>query len=249
MNDLFEYLLRLGDDRLILGHRLSEWCGHGPVLEEDIALTNIALDLIGQANLFLGLAGEVEGAGRDADALAFLRTDVEFRNLQLTEIPCGDFGFTVARQFLFDAYSWHLLGALTSSQHDGLAGLAARSRKEVTYHLRHSSEWVLRLGDGTEESHRRVQDAFDAAWRYTGELFLPDAVDTNLLAQGIGADLPALKPIWDEMVTDVLGRATLDVPDVTPTAMNSRSGSHTEHLGHLLSEMQFLARSNPGAKW
>ncbi|MEK6596719.1 MAG: 1,2-phenylacetyl-CoA epoxidase subunit PaaC, partial [Gemmatimonadota bacterium] len=164
---LFDYLLGLADDRLVLGHRLSEWCGHGPILEEDIALTNVSLDLIGSANLFYGLAGEVEGKGRDADALAYFREAVEFRSHPLVELPRGDYAFTMVRQFLFDVYSWQLLGALRQSQETRLGDIAAKAWKEAAYHLRHSSEWVVRFGDGTEESHRRAQTALDEAWRWT----------------------------------------------------------------------------------
>lgn len=250
MPALFTYLSRLGDDRLILGHRLSEWAGHGPVLEEDIALSNIALDLLGQASSFLRLAGQVEGQGRDEDALAFWRTDIEFQNARLVELPIGDFGFTIVRQFLFDAYSVHLLDQLTRSAHADLAALAARALKEDRYHLRHSAEWLVRLGDGTEESHGRVARALEECWRFTGELFLPDAVDDAMLAEGIGADLHLVRERWLETVREVLGRATLELPagDGAPPP-NVRRGSHTEHLGHLLAVMQSTARAHPGATW
>lgn len=247
--DLFELLLRLGDDRLILGHRLSEWCGHGPILEEDIALANIALDLVGQANLFLGLAGTVEGEGRDADALAYFREAVEFRNCRLVELPRGDFGVTMMRQFLFDAWSWHHLGRLQESTHAEVAGLAERSRKETTYHLRHSSTWVARLGDGTEESHGRAQRALDDLWRFTGELFVTAEVDARLAERGVAPDPAALREPWEETVREVLARATLRVPEVAVVTRPARRGDHTEHLGHLLAEMQILARSHPGASW
>jgi len=250
MTALFPYLCRLGDDRLVLGHRLSEWAGHGPILEEDIALSNIALDLLGQAANFLRLAGQVEGQGRDEDALAFWREAGEFQNSRLVELPIGDFGFTIARQFLFDAYSVHLLDALSRSRHAELAALAARALKEDRYHLRHSAEWVVRLGDGTDESRARVADGLDACWRFTGELFRPDAVDAAMLAEGVGADLGALKTAWLETVTQVLDRATLSLPsgDQGPPP-NVGRGSHTEHLGHLLAVMQITARSHPGASW
>ena len=186
-NPLFEYLLRLGDDRLVLGHRVSEWCGHGPILEEDIALSNIALDLIGHASSLLALAGTVEGAGRDADALAYFRDGVAFRNALIVELPNGDFGFTIVRQFLFDAYSVLLLDTLSRAADERIAAIAAKCLKEDKYHLRHSSEWVVRLGDGTAESHRRAQDALDALWRYTGELFDRDGVDDAVAALGIVA--------------------------------------------------------------
>lgn len=250
MTPLFSYLLRLGDDRLILGHRLSEWAGHGPILEEDIALSNIALDLLGQASNFLRLAGQVEGKGRSEDDLAFWREAVEFQSCRLVELPIGDFGFTIARQFLFDAWSVHLLDALTRSRHQELAALAARALKEDRYHLRHSAEWLIRLGDGTDESRARVARGLDECWRFTGELFLADAVDEALLAEGIGADLTVVRAHWIETVREVLGRATLDLPpgDGMPPP-NVRRGSHTEHLGHLLAVMQVTARAHPGAAW
>ena len=248
-NDLAEYLLRLGDDRLVLGHRLSEWCGHGPILEEDIALANIALDLIGQATLYLHLAGEVEGKGRSEDALAYFREAVEFRNLQIVELPKGDFAFTIMRQFLFDAFSFHLLDQLQKSAHADLAGVAAKGYKEVRYQLRHSSEWVQRLGDGTDESHQRAQKALDDLWRFTGEMFFADEVDSRLHAAGIAPDLREIEPKWRVMVSDVLGRATLTVPSETFMLRGGRQGRHTEYLGHMLSEMQIVARSHPGAEW
>ena len=248
-NHLFEYLLRLADDRLVLGHRVSEWCGHGPILEEDIALSNIALDLIGQASALLKLAGELEGQGRDEDALAYLRDETGFRNAQLAELPPGDFGFTIARQFLFDAASVLRLDALTRCAHPVLAALAAKSLKEDKYHLRHSSDWMLKLGDGTEESHRRVQRALDELWRFTGELFEYDAVDAAVAARGIVVDHDALRAQWHDIVSDVVHRATLTLPADAAMATGGRRGRHTEFLGHMLSEMQIVARSHPGAKW
>lgn len=245
---LFEYLLRLGDDRLVLGHRLSEWCGHGPVLEEDIALANVALDLIGQATHFLKLAGQVESKGRDEDALAYLRDAIDYRNVKLVELPNGDFGRTIVRQFLFDAWSVLLLEKLQGAAHAELAGIAGKAYKEARYHVRHSGEWLIRLGDGTEESHRRAQNALDELWPYTGELFFADEVDRALA--GIGAPDPAtLEPAWRQVVTDVIRRATLTQPADGYMQSGGRQGRHTEHLGHLLDEMQILARSHPGAKW
>jgi ring-1,2-phenylacetyl-CoA epoxidase subunit PaaC len=247
--DLFEYMLRLGDDRLVLGHRLSEWCGHGPILEEDIALANIALDLIGQATLYLRLAGETEGKGRTEDALAYFREGVEFRNVQLVELPRGDFAFTIVRQFLFDAYSYHLLEQLVRSKHAELAGIAAKGYKEVRYHLRHSSDWVQRLGDGTAESRARAQKAVDDLWRFTGEMFTPDEIDERMRANRVGADLSVIEKKWHAIVTDVLGRATLSVPTEPFMVSGGRNGRHTEYLGHMLAEMQIVARSHPGAEW
>lgn len=248
-DDLFEYLLRLGDDRLVLGHRLSEWCGHGPILEEDIALANIALDLIGQGTLYLGLAGEVEGKGRNADALAYFREAVEFRNLQIVELPRGDFAFTIARQFLFDAFSFHQMEGLQKSANAELAGIASKGYKEVRYHLRHSSEWLQRLGDGTEESHNRTQRALDDLWRFTGEMFAADDVDKRLADAGIAPDPGTIQTKWRAMVSLVIQRATLAIPSDTFMLAGGRSGRHTEYLGHMLSEMQIVARSHPGAEW
>ena len=251
-NALVEYLLRLGDDRLVLGHRLSEWCGHGPILEEDIALSNVALDLLGQATMFLRLAGEVEGKGRTEDALAYFREVVEFRNCQLVELPKGDFAYTIAREFLFDVHAVVVLDALSSSTHAELAAIAAKSLKEAKYHVRHSGEWMLKLGDGTAESHRRIQKAVDELWRFTGELFAVDDVDRAMMDSGIGVDLAALRGKWESLVRDVIARATLSVPhDVPrpPGTRGGRTGAHTEFLGHMLAEMQIVARSHPGATW
>src|SRR4051812_8053599 len=251
-NALFEFLLRLGDDRLVLGHCLSEWCGHGPILEEDIAISNVALDLLGQATMFLRLAGEVEGKGRDEDALAYFREVVEFRNAQIVELPKGDFAFTIARQFLFDVYAVVLLDALSRSTNTQVAAIAAKSLKEAKYHVRHSGEWMLELGDGTDESHRRVQKAVDDLWRFTPELFAADAVDRAMLEAGVAPELAALKTQWESLVRDVMERATLTLPNDVPRPANARggrTGAHTEHLGHMLAEMQIIARSHPGAKW
>ena len=246
---LVEYLLRLGDDRLVLGHRNSEWCGHGPVLEEDIALANISLDLLGQATLFLRLAGRLEGQGRDEDALAYWRDENRFTNLQLLELPRGDFGFTILRQFLFDAWSFHHLEALARSGHSELAGLAAKAHKETRYHLRHSSEWVVRLGDGTEESHNRAQAALDELWPWTGEFFQGDDVDRELAASGVGVDPALLREPWEKLVREQVARATLKIAEGPMRMTGGRKGRHTEHLGHMLAEMQIVARSHPGAKW
>jgi ring-1,2-phenylacetyl-CoA epoxidase subunit PaaC len=246
---LVEYLLRLGDDRLVLGHRLSEWCGHGPILEEDIATTNIALDLIGHAIMFLRLAGQVEGQGRDEDALAYWRDEQQFRNLQLCELPNGDFGFTIMRQFLFDAWSLHLLDALARSSHAELAAIAAKALKETRYHVRHSGEWVQRLGDGTEESHGRMQTALNELWPWTGELAYQDGVDQVLRAEAVVPDLEPLRAPWELMVREVIARATLQIPEVPLRMTGGRFGRHSEYLGHLLAELQIVARSHPGAKW
>jgi ring-1,2-phenylacetyl-CoA epoxidase subunit PaaC len=243
------FLLRLADDRLILGHRLSEWCGHGPILEEDIAMANIALDLIGQANLLLDLAGREEGKGRSADALAYFREAVEFRNALIMELPRGDFAFTVMRQFVVSVHSAMLLEHLQRSTHAELAGIAAKAFKEARYHARHSADWVLKLGDGTDESHRRSQDALDELWRYTGELFdVPDD-ERPLIDAGIAVDVSTLRDAWREQVGMIIGAATLEVPADVFMQRGGRTGRHTEHLGHLLAEMQIVARSFPGAEW
>ena len=246
---LLEYLLRLGDNCLILGHRLSEWCGHAPVLEEDIALANVALDLIGQAKLWLGLAGEVEGKGRDADRLAFLRDAREFRNLLLVEQKNGDFAVTMGRQFLFDAWHYLVLRELGRSADARIAEIAAKAVKEVAYHLERSRDWVVRLGDGTEESRRRMQRAVDTLWPYAGEMFEMDAVDEELVRQGVAADLAALRQPWLEHVGATLEEATLERPEWGWMQRGGKRGLHSEHLGYLLAEMQFLQRAYPNATW
>jgi ring-1,2-phenylacetyl-CoA epoxidase subunit PaaC len=250
---LFEYFLRFGDDRLVLGHRLSEWCGHGPILEEDIALGNIALDLLGQATRALELAAETEGKGRTADSLAYFREAVEYRNVQLVELPRGDFGYTIARQFFFDAFSVYMVDALQKSTHTELAALAAKAVKEDRYHVRHSSEWVIKLGDGTTESHERIQRSVNELWRFTGELFEGDDVDYRMARLGIAPHPREMRAKWDELVNDVFSRAKLERPQDMPFARggggSGRTGHHTEFLGHMLAEMQIVARSHPGAEW
>jgi ring-1,2-phenylacetyl-CoA epoxidase subunit PaaC len=228
---------------------LSEWCGPGPILEEDIATANIALDLVGQATLFLKLAAEVQAAGRSADDLAFFREAVEFRNLQLVELPKGDFGFTMLRQFLFDAFSVHLLDALQKSTNADLAAIAAKALKEARYHIRHTSQWVIRLGDGTDESHARMQDALNELWRFTGEMFLRDEIDERLQTEGIAPDPATLEAPWRSVVNEVFTQAKLTIPESTFMMHGGRVGRHTEHLGHMLAEMQIVARSHPGAEW
>ncbi|MBM4193184.1 MAG: phenylacetate-CoA oxygenase subunit PaaC [Gemmatimonadetes bacterium] len=244
-----EYLLRVGDDRLVLGHRLSEWCGHGPILEEDIAMTNIALDLVGQATLVLKRAGEVEGTGRSEDALAFLRDAREYRNALMLELPNGDFGFTMIRQYLFSVFAMHQWDALSRVGDADLAGIAAKALKESRYHVRHAGEWVVRLGDGTDESHARAQDALDSLWPYTGELFMSDSVEQALAADGLAVDCSTLKAAWDADVNELLAPATLRRPADAYMQRGGRSGLHTEHLGHMLAEMQVLQRTHPRAEW
>ncbi len=247
---LYEYLVRLADDRLILGHRLSEWCGHGPILEEDIALANIALDYIGHAASLYEYAAEIEEKGRHRDDIVYFRNDVEYRNLKITELPKGDFGFTIARQFLFSAFSYFLYEQLSDVEDEQFRGMIQKHFKEVKYHLRHSREWVLRLGDGTDESHERIQDAFDELWTYTGELFYQDEIDEFLQDEDLSADSESFKSDWKELVTETLEEATLEVPDFDQyMAEGGRKGLHTEHLGHLLAEMQHLRRSYPDADW
>jgi len=246
---LVQYLLRLGDDRLVLGHRTSEWCGHGPILEEDIALANIALDLIGEANLLLTLAAQTEGRERTEDSLAYLRDAIEYRNALMVELPKGDFGFTIIRHFFFGVFSLLQMDALQKSANADLAGIAAKAVKESRYHVRHSAQWVLTLGDGTAESHDRAQRAVDDLWRYTGELFMADDVEREVASQGLGVDPSTLESPWQTQVTDVLSRATLTVPKVGYMQRGGRNGKHTEHLGHMLSEMQIVARSHPGSSW
>jgi ring-1,2-phenylacetyl-CoA epoxidase subunit PaaC len=244
-----EFLQRMGDNTLVLGHRVSEWCGHSPVLEEDIALANTALDLIGQTQMWLGLAGEVEGRDRTADNLAYLRDAAQFRNVLLVERPNGDFGNTLMRQFLFDAWHHEMLKALTSSADARVAEIAAKAVKEVAYHLERSADLVIRLGDGTEESHNRMQAALDDNWTYTGELFLADEADRAVAEAGIAPELESLRAGWDAFVNDVLEQATLRRPESTYVHKGGKRGVHTEHLGFILADMQFLQRAYPGAIW
>ncbi|TMV07560.1 phenylacetate-CoA oxygenase subunit PaaC [Ruegeria sediminis] len=245
-----QFLLRMGDNTLILGHRVSEWCGHAPVLEEDIALANTALDLIGQTQMWLGLAGEVQGEGKSADDLAFLRDVWDFRNVLLVEVPNGDFGRTLMRQFLFDAWHSIMLGRLMTSSDDRVAAIAAKASKEVAYHLERSGDTVVGLGDGTEESHRRMQEALDYLWPYVGEMFASDEVDAEMAAAGIAPDPASLREEYDALVGRVLRKATLTIPDSRFAHKGGRNGRmHTEHLGHLLTQMQWLQRAYPGATW
>jgi ring-1,2-phenylacetyl-CoA epoxidase subunit PaaC len=242
-------VLRLADSALILGQRLSEWCGHGPVIEEDIALTNTALDLIGQARLLLAHAGALEGRGRDEDALAFLRAEGEYRNLTLCELPNDDFGRTVLRNLLFAAFQAQLWPALAGSADAQLAAIAGKSAKETRYHLQHAADWTVRLGDGTDESHARMQRALDTLWPYTAEFFSPTPADDVAVAAGIGPAWPSLAPAWEQAVLPVLEVATLKVPARTPFLSRGKEGRHSEHMGHLLAAMQYLQRAYPGAKW
>lgn len=244
-----EYLLRLGDSSLIIGHRLSEWCGHGPILEEDIAMTNIALDFVGNATALLTYAAQAEGKGRTEDDLAFMRNEREFRNLLLTEQPNGDFANTIARQFLFDTYMYFLYEELKNSKDETLAALATKAHKEINYHLRHTTEWMYRLGDGTSESHERIQTGLNNLWMYTPDLFDMDEVDAILIKEGIVPDLGSIKTKWEQRVTEVIKQATLQIPTTPFKQKGSREGKHSEHLGFLLAEMQYVHRAYPGVKW
>jgi len=247
--NVVRYLLRLGDTSLVLGQRLAEWVGHSPALEEDLGLANLSLDLIGQARLLLSYAGELEGQGRDEDALAFLRDAPAFVNLTLAEQPNGDFGRTIVRQFLLDAWQLEVYADLLNSSDARLAGIAAKAIKETRYHLRFSSGWLVRLGDGTEESHRRVQEALNELWRFTVELFAADEVDDALVAAGVAPDLVELRGRWSARIDEVLREATLARPADVPYQWFGKRGVHTEHLGHMLAEMQHLQRTYPGAQW
>lgn len=244
-----EYATRLGDDALVLGHRLSEWCSNGPFLEEDIATINTALDFIGRARMFLSYAAELEGAGRSEDDLAYTRDCREFKNLLIHELPRGDFAFTTVRQFLVDACNVLFFEALCESSDPQLAAIAAKSVKECRYHLRRSHDWLLRLGDGTEESRRRCQDALDDLWGYTDELFAMDALEQALLDAGVAVDRVALKERWLPLVSAAIDEATLQLPALPALPGGGREGIHTEHLGHLLAELQFVQRAYPGLQW
>ena len=242
------FALRRADDALVLGHRLSEWCGHAPTPEEDIALANMGLDLLGQARSLYALAAEKEGAGHDEDQFAYLRDPPQYRNLLLLEQPNGDFAHTIMRQFLYAAFIDPWWRAMMGSTDPGLAAIAAKAEKETAYHLRHASEWVIRLGDGTAESHRRAQAALDALYPYAGEMFGPPD-EAALVEAGIAPDPAALRPAWDATLDAVLAEATLLRPATTWFQKGGRTGQHTEHLGFLLAEMQHLARTHPGAAW
>ncbi|HUN25103.1 MAG TPA: 1,2-phenylacetyl-CoA epoxidase subunit PaaC [Steroidobacteraceae bacterium] len=244
-----EFLLRLADTSLILAQQLGAWVGHAPAIEEDLGLANVALDLLGQARLLLTYAGELEGRGRTEDALAFLRDPEEYRNLALAERPNGDFAQTIVRQFLLDAYQHELFGALTSSSDARLAAIAANAARETRYHVRYSGGWVVRLGDGTEDSHARVARALSALWPYTAELFDPDPLDESMAREGVAPPLADLEPGWRAAVGTVLSEARLELPPTAAYRWYGKRGEHGETLGHLLAEMQYLQRAYPGATW
>jgi ring-1,2-phenylacetyl-CoA epoxidase subunit PaaC len=243
------YTLRRADDALILGHRLSAWCGHAPMLEEDMALANIALDLLGQARELYTYAAKAEGRGNDEDKFAYLRDVRQYRNLLLNEQPNGDFARTIARQFFYSAFADLYWRAMMKSADATLSAIAAKSEKESAYHLRHSAEWLVRLGDGTEESHRRTQSAIDDFWAFTGEMFQVDDSESGLIDAGIAVDPASLREPWRKTIAEVIGEATLAVPQNDWMQQGGRVGHHSEHLGHLLSELQSMQRTFPGATW
>lgn len=244
-----QYAIRLGDDSLILGHRLSEWCSRGPFLEEDLALTNTALDYVGRARMFFSYAAEIAGDGSTEDTYAYLRDCRDFTNLLILELPNGDFAFSMARQYLVDEFNMLFMSALAESSDETLKGVAQKAIKEGEYHLRRSREWVLRLGDGTEESQGRMQKAVNDLWGYTNEFFLVDDLERSLVEAGIAPDTAALEPAWRERVEATLAEATLDTPPGDWTVVGGREGVHTEALGHLLSDLQFIQKSYPGLQW
>jgi ring-1,2-phenylacetyl-CoA epoxidase subunit PaaC len=269
---LLDYTLRLADDGLIIGQRLGEWCGHGPILEHDIALTNMALDHIGRARSLYQYAAEqfnslpaegrttaftsvalqnliTTGTSLDEDNLAYLRDGWDFRNILLVERPNHDWAYTVARSFFYDAFNYFFFSALVKSPDESLSAIAEKSLKEVTYHLRWSSEWVVRLGDGTEESHDRMQDAVNELWMYTGELFIMNETDKAMLQQDIGVDLIKIKPLWQERIRPVLEEANITMPPGTWMQHGGKEGIHSEHLGYILTELQFVQRTYPGMQW
>jgi ring-1,2-phenylacetyl-CoA epoxidase subunit PaaC len=248
-NPLVRYTLRRADDALILGHRLSEWCGHAPIMEEEMALANMGLDLLGQARALYSYAGEAEAAGRDEDAFAYLRIERDYENLLLVEQPNGDFAQTMLRQFLYAAYADPYWRAMMTSADPTLAAIAAKAEKELAYHLRHSAEWVLRLGDGTVESHARIAAALVHLWPYTGEMFAADADESALITAGIAVDPEGLRATWRQTVDETLGAATLTMPGDGWMQSGGRQGRHSEHLGHLLAELQYVQRLIPEATW
>jgi ring-1,2-phenylacetyl-CoA epoxidase subunit PaaC len=243
------YVLRRADDALILGHRLSEWCGHAPMLEEDMALANMGLDLLGQARELYSYAADVEGKDNDEDKFAYLRDVRQYRNLLLLEQPNGDFAHTMVRQFFYASFADLYWRAMMTSGDATLAAIAAKSEKESAYHVRHSSEWIVRLGDGTEESHRRAQTAIDDLWAFTGEMFEVDDSERALIDAGIAVDPKGLHPQWLRTVLSVVSEATLALPKSDWMQQGGRSGRHSEHLGHLLSELQSMQRTFPGVAW
>ena len=246
---LYDYVLRLADDALILGQRLSEWCGHGPILEQDIALTNMALDLIGEARLLFQYASELTDGEKSEDDIAFLRQAHEYKNVQLVELPNTDFAYTMIRQFFFSTYHELLLEELKKSKDERLAAIAEKTLKEAIYHYRFSAEWVIRLGDGTEVSNQKMQQALDDLYMYSGELWTPSAIEIEAAKQGFGVDLSALQPQFEQKIKDIFQRATLTIPENNWMQKGGKDGRHTEHMGFLLAEMQFMQRAYPNSEW
>lgn len=245
----YQYCIRLGDTSLVLAQRLSEWTGHGPFLEEDLALTNVSLDIFGRAKSLLEYAAKLEGKGRDEDQLAFMRNEREFRNALITEQPNGDYAKTMIRQAMIDAFDLLFYSELAKSSDETLAGIAQKTVKEVTYHKRHSFSWVKRFGNGTDESLNRLKQGFSEIWQYTGELFEMNNIDGVLIAAGIGVDLKKIQPAWEQEIKKLLSESQLNLPEGVYMQTGSRKGNHTEHLGHLLAEMQSVPRMYPDAKW
>ncbi len=246
---LFKYTLRLGDNALILGQRLAEWCGHGPVLEQDIALQNMALDQLGQARMLMQYAADQKGGDNTEDSIAFHRDVWDYHNLLMLEQPNGDWGMTLVRQFLFDTFNYFQYTQLLESKDERIRAIAQKAIKEITYHAQWSAEWIIRLGDGTEESHNRVQQSMDDIWMWTGEMYTPDELDAEMLRRGIAADLNHIKDQWHEKVSEILEMATLSKPKDGWMQSGGKQGEHSEHLGFILAEMQHLPRMYPEAKW
>lgn len=249
MRPQIQYLLHLADNALILGQRLGEWCGHGPVLEQDIALTNTSLDLIGQARLLYQHIASLPDQNTDEDQLAMLRYEHQYLNLLLVEQPNTDFAHTIIRQFLYDAFNLIQYEQLTHHPDEALRDIAVKTLKEIKYHYRYSSEWVIRLGDGTDESHRRIQEALSTLWRYTGEMFKPATFENGLIDTGQAPDLQALEAAWNDRVTSVLQEAGLQIPDNITMLFGGKEGKHTEHMGYILTELQYMQRAYPAMKW
>ncbi len=246
---LYDYTLHLADNSLIMGHRLSEWTGHGPILEQDIAISNISLDLIGQSRNFYQYAAQIKGDGATEDSLAYFRDAHEFKNILLVELPNGDWAKTILKLFFFSTYQYYFFQKLISSYDKQLSAIGEKSLKEVTYHVRWSSEWVIRLGDGTEESHKRIENALVELWNYTGEMFVPSGYETDIIQGGIGVDISAIKNDWEKRVKEIFHEATISHPKQNSGNNVGKEGKHTEHLETILKEMQYLQRTYPGCEW
>jgi ring-1,2-phenylacetyl-CoA epoxidase subunit PaaC len=247
--ELYNFVLRLADNSMVLAQRLAEWCSRGPILEEDLALTNVSLDLLGQAENFYNYAAQLGGENKSADDLAFLRSEREYFNSLLVEQPNGDFANTMMKQMLYSSFAKHLFEALLNSKDENLVGLAAKALKEVKYHFRHSSEWVIRFGNGTEESIQRLNLAINELWRFTADMFEMNKADEALIAKGISINLNDIYPLWKAEVSQILEEANLQIPETSENVKGGIKGIHTEHLGHMLCEMQYLQRAHPGANW